>query len=90
MIDVDNQFGPQTLTIGDAVFLAVPSENAVQPDPLPTPGIVFTIDHYACYAAVGAPIDLTVTLADQFDTTSAVVGARRSSATRSTRTMRAS
>jgi hypothetical protein len=62
---VDNQFGPQTLTVGNPRLLAVPSQKSIQPDPLP-PAIQFTINHYKCYDADGDPPDLNVALDDQF------------------------
>jgi len=52
--DIDNQFGPHTIRIFDPEFLAVPAEKQ-HPDPLPTPPLPLTIDHYLCYNATGVP-----------------------------------
>jgi hypothetical protein len=54
-----NQFGAQPLTLGDPDSLCVPTEKLI------TPGAV-DVDHYKCYEAVGAPLDVGVSLVDQF------------------------
>jgi hypothetical protein len=54
-----NQFGVQPLTLGDPDSLCVPTEKLISPGPV-------DVDHYKCYAAAGAPIDLGVALIDQF------------------------
>jgi hypothetical protein len=54
-----NQFGSQPLTLGDPDSLCVPTEKLIFPGP------VF-LDHYKCYVASGAPVDVGVALQDQF------------------------
>jgi hypothetical protein len=79
-----NQFGAQPLTLGDPDSLCVPTEKLISPGPV-------DLDHYKCYQAAGAQVDLGVGLS----WTSSRRG-RRSSWTRSssalppTRTARAS
>jgi hypothetical protein len=53
--DVVHQLGTQTLTLGDPVALCAPG------DP-----IVLPVDHYACYAATGEPLDQSHMLDDAF------------------------
>ncbi|MBW2399614.1 MAG: hypothetical protein JRG80_10100, partial [Deltaproteobacteria bacterium] len=54
-----NQFGAQSLTLGAPDTLCVPTEKLITPGPV-------NIDHYKCYVATGAPVDLGVSLQDQF------------------------
>jgi hypothetical protein len=54
-----NQFGSQPLTLGLPDSLCVPTEKLIFPGP------VF-LDHYKCYVASGAPVDVGVALVDQF------------------------
>ena len=54
-----NQFGSQPLVLGDPDSLCVPTEKLIFPGP------VF-LDHYKCYVASGAPVDVGVALVDQF------------------------
>jgi hypothetical protein len=61
-----NQFGAQTLALGDPDSLCVPTEKLI------SPGVV-DLDHYKCYVASGAQIDLGVTILDQFQGRSALV-----------------
>jgi hypothetical protein len=64
---VSNQFGSnQTLHTADAQILAVPTGKAIQPNPPPPPST--DLDHYKCYVASGAPVNVTATLSDQFTT----------------------
>jgi hypothetical protein len=60
-IDVDNQFGEQTLNVSGPVWIAVPSEKLAPPVP--------PLDHFKCYDVVGALplVDVYVDLWDQFD-----------------------
>ena len=60
-VQIDNQFGEQTLDVGNPYYLGVPSEkvNFVEVKPL---------DHFKCYDVVDAPpLDVYVDLMDQFD-----------------------
>lgn len=60
-IGIRNQFGRQTLRLGDAVILAVPAEKIERGSEL-----VRDLDHYKCYEAEGEPVTRVVTLRDQF------------------------
>ena len=58
-VQVNNQFGPQTLTIYDPVLLGVPTQkNGI--------GTIHDVDHFKFYRAVGGPVAATVDLLDQF------------------------
>ena len=61
-----NQFGVQPLTLGVPDSLCIPTEKLIASGPI-------SIDHYKCYFASGASVDIGVTLQDQFDQTSAIV-----------------
>ena len=61
-----NQFGAQPLTLGVPDSLCVPTEKLI------SPGTV-DLDHYKCYGATGAQIDVGVTLLDQFQARTALV-----------------
>jgi hypothetical protein len=61
-----NQFGAQPLTLGVPESLCVPTEKLISPGPV-------SIDHYKCYLASGASVDIGVSLQDQFAVTSAIV-----------------
>jgi len=61
-----NQFGSQPLVLGDPDSLCVPTEKLIFPGP------VF-LDHYKCYVASGAPVDVGVALVDQFQGRTALV-----------------
>lgn len=61
-----NQFGVQPLTLGDPDSLCVPTEKLI------SPGLV-DIDHYKCYQAAGAQIDIGVGLIDQFQARTTLV-----------------
>ncbi len=54
-----NQFGAQPLTLGVPASLCVPTEKLIFPGPV-------DVDHYKCYEATGAPIDVGVSIVDQF------------------------
>jgi hypothetical protein len=54
-----NQFGVQPLTLGTPDSLCVPTEKLISPGPV-------DLDHYKCYQAAGAPVDVGVTILDQF------------------------
>jgi hypothetical protein len=59
-LEVDNQFGEQTLDVYGPGFLAVPSAKIAPPVP--------PLDHFKCYDVVGAPfLGDYVQLMDQFD-----------------------
>lgn len=57
---LENQFGPQVWFVHDARYLVVPASKNV-PVTLPP------LNHYKCYEAEGDPLDVPVTLTDQFD-----------------------
>jgi hypothetical protein len=59
-IQVDNQFGNQTLDVSDPAFLVVPSEKLAPPVP--------PLDHFKCYEVADALplVDVYVELTDQF------------------------
>jgi hypothetical protein len=61
-----NQFGVQPLTLGVPDSFCVPTEKLIAPGPI-------NIDHYKCYLASGAPIDVGIALQDQFGSVSAIV-----------------
>jgi hypothetical protein len=57
----EDQFGPRTLEAVGARVLLVPTQKLVGGLGFPT-----RLNHYWCYDVTGAPVDTTVTLADQF------------------------
>jgi hypothetical protein len=61
-----NQFGVQPLTLGVPESLCVPTEKLISPGPV-------DLDHYKCYLATGAPVDIGVNLLDQFQDRTALV-----------------
>jgi hypothetical protein len=63
-VTVRNQFGTQTLSVADARALAVPTGKAIYPNPAPPAPT--DMDHYKCYIASGNPVNVLVTLSDQF------------------------
>jgi hypothetical protein len=59
-VTVTNQFVlDEPLDVGFPRELCVPTEKLIAPGPV-------AIDHYKCYDAFGPPLDVNVTLADQF------------------------
>ena len=63
---VQNQFGDQTLEVGDAEYLLIPALKNSGPsgeNPLPED----THDHYKCYQAAGDPISREFTYENQFE-----------------------
>jgi len=62
-----NQFGAHPLTLGVPESLCVPTEKLIFPGPV-------NLDHYKCYLASGADVDIGVFLQDQFQSSSALVG----------------
>ena len=65
-VQIDNQFGPQTVDLLDSELLAAPSQKIAWEQQL---------DHFKCYWAEGAFIEEEVQLEDQFVTINATVGA---------------
>jgi hypothetical protein len=61
-----NQFGAQPLNLGVPDSLCVPTEKLIFPGPV-------NVDHYKCYLASGASLDVGVALQDQFEQTSAII-----------------
>jgi hypothetical protein len=61
-VQVSNQFGSQTLSLGNGVLLAAPARK--HPHAPPSPGL----DHYYCYRASGVRPKAVVDLMDQFQT----------------------
>ena len=61
-----NQFGTQTLSLGESSTLLVPTEKLIAPGPV-------NLDHYLCYDATGPSIDIGVSIQDQFQSQTAVV-----------------
>ena len=59
IVDVQNQFGPQTLTVTNPILLGVPSQKDTEPPPS-------GLDHFKCYQATGNPVNAVVDLIDQF------------------------
>lgn len=59
LVALDNQFGRQDWTVTDGRYLVVPARKDVPGPPPP-------FNHYECYDAVGPPVDMPVTLIDQF------------------------
>jgi hypothetical protein len=62
-----NQFGSQPLTLGLPDTLCVPTEKLITPGPV-------LLDHYKCYEAAGAPLDIGVVLLDQFQQSTPLLG----------------
>jgi hypothetical protein len=62
-VDIDNQFGPQTLTVVAPSVLLVPTEK-FPPGPGPLPPL--PRDHFQCYSAYGPSVSVPKTLTDQF------------------------
>ncbi|MGI0149732.1 MAG: DUF7450 family protein, partial [Thermoplasmata archaeon] len=63
LVDIDNQFGPQQLNVGNPFALCVPTEKF--------PGaaeIELKRDHYKCYQAQGQQVNTPVVFRDQFRT----------------------
>ena len=56
---MQNQFGPQKLTVTDPILLGVPSQKDTEPPPS-------GLDHFKCYQATGNPVNAVVDLIDQF------------------------
>lgn len=72
-VTVDNQFGRQTLFAGKPVLLGVPTRK-LSVDGVETGlGAPEGLDHFKCYVATGRKLELTVTLADQFETALVIV-----------------
>jgi Calx-beta domain/CARDB len=71
-VQVENQFGKQTLKLKRSRTLCAPSSKSLtQADPGPPPT---KLDHFKCYQAKGEPLHPTeVTLTDQFGTSESVV-----------------
>jgi hypothetical protein len=63
-VQVENQFGRQTLSVLDARGLMVPTHK-MEPGLDPPEGL----NHFKCYRASGRKIQVVVTLEDQFETT---------------------
>ncbi len=63
-VQLEDQFGTQTVAVGQAQKLCVPVTKAVYPDPPPPP--LPTDPHYKCYAISGHDPDATVDLQTQF------------------------
>ena len=61
-IRVDNQFGEQSVDLGDAIFVLLP---AIKDNEISNGGIILN-QHFKCYQAAGAPPGVTVNLQDQF------------------------
>jgi hypothetical protein len=62
-VEMTNQFGTQTLTLGNGRYLVLPAhKNDTSGPPPPGDG-----QHYKCYEAEGTPVDSAVVLVDQFD-----------------------
>lgn len=64
---VDNQFGPQSLTVRNGEYLLAPALKQVPGGDPPL------ANHYECYQAQGPPVDRPVVLTDQFGTYTATV-----------------
>jgi len=65
-----NQFGAQPLTLGAPDSLCIPTEKLITPGPV-------DVDHYKCYVASGAAVDVDVALDDQFGGGTAAVASPR-------------
>lgn len=59
MIVVDNQFGEQVWQVGDPQFLVLPARKF-------EPGPPLQNNHYLAYQAMGQPVNIPVSLVDQF------------------------
>ena len=65
LVQVANQFGVFLLNVGNAEYLLNPAlKDLSEP---PTGGLPLE-NHYLCYQCSGPPVDLDVTMVDQFDT----------------------
>jgi hypothetical protein len=65
-VDVINQFGTQTLTVQDPVFVGVPTQQLPFGAPPADPNAGPFLDHYKIYNATGPAINVSVNLVDQF------------------------
>jgi hypothetical protein len=66
-VTATNQFGDQTLSVGDGEFLLNPAlKNQTGSPPV--------ANHFKCYVCDGQPVSVPVLLTDQFDQWSTVVG----------------
>jgi hypothetical protein len=67
-VTLENQFGKGQVLLGEAVYLAVPTEKVEKESALPK-----KLDHFKCYNVLeGKPLDKEVSLDDQFDKQRAV------------------
>jgi hypothetical protein len=69
-VQVQNQFGTQTLKVTEVQFLAVPTKKDSLSTPCAgtAPDPTCTLSHFWCYQATGNPVVSTVNLQDQFHT----------------------
>lgn len=65
-VQVENQFGVQELQIGAPNLLAVPTQKEPHDPPV-------GLDHYKCYEAMGAFLDVELVLDDQFQSEGSVL-----------------
>ena len=63
---VNNQFGGQTLQVGPAVVLAVPTQKLSVNGTSTGLGFPATLDHFKCYGVDGQALNTPVGLTDQF------------------------
>jgi hypothetical protein len=68
LVKAQDQFGRHELQVMDSRYLLVPALKN-QPAGMDLP----IKNHYLCYEAIGDPLQITVTLVDQFDSTSVVI-----------------
>jgi hypothetical protein len=71
-VDLDNQFGRQTWVVSQGAYLLAPAAKTLPPQQPPPPLPPHTANHYKCYLAEGPPVNVPVTLVDQFGTTTNV------------------
>jgi len=72
-VTVDNQFGRQTIFATKPVLLGVPTQKvSVEGEPTGL-GLPVDLNHFKCYQAKGAPLNVAVTLEDQFETADLLV-----------------
>lgn len=65
-VQLENQFGRQTWTVGQAQYLLAPASKSLPPQPPPPPPPDNLVNHYKCYSAEGPSASLMLTLRDQF------------------------
>jgi hypothetical protein len=59
VVDINNQFGPQQISVGEATLLGVPTQKGAHPAPT-------NLDHFLCYHSTTPGPNVNVDLKDQY------------------------